>query len=58
MMVMIPEDVLCQFQKDEEYRSSLKEFCEASVMDEDEIMLDADSLRRRDTWNEFSGKEL
>lgn len=57
-IVAIPEDVINQFPKDEEYRSSLKQFYETLTDDEGKIMLDADMLRRRDTWNELSGKEL
>jgi len=56
--VTIPEDMLDRFPKDTEYRSSFDKFRTTPMDDDDRKMLDADMLRRRDTWNELSGKEL
>jgi hypothetical protein len=57
--LMIPEDILGRLRKNEEYRSSLQKFRENPIDDDgDAVMLDADTLRRGDTWNELADKEL
>jgi len=58
MFSAIPDDVVDRFPKDEEYKSSLKQFLEMLRDDEGKEILDADTLRKNDTWNELSGKVL
>ena len=58
LAVTIPEDVLTRFPEDTEYKSSFERFRATPMDEEDRKMLDVDTMRRRDTWNELAGKEL
>jgi hypothetical protein len=56
--VTIPTDVIDRFPEDVEYKSSFDKFRATPMSDEDMQMLNDDMARRRDAWNELSGKEL
>ena len=56
--MIIPEDILSWLTKSENYKSSLKEFMETPLVDDDAIMLDEDVLCENATWEILSEKYL